>query len=286
VKPRNRLILILALLAALPLVALASIYFGLPEQGREGVIQIRRASVLLAILAGAGLSLAGVVLQAILRNPLAEPYILGISAGGGLGAGAAIILGLTFMGMWTLPAAAFIGSVATILLVYKLGRVGGRTPVHTLLLSGVVVNAVLGSMLMFMISISTREGIHDVIWWLLGNLDVYDWNLLAFVAAVVIGAGIAVTLLARDLNVMVLGEEPATHLGLRVERMKVVFFVLASLMTGATVAACGLIGFVGLIVPHIMRAMMGPDHRTLLPASALAGAIFLILKYRKKAYWG
>jgi iron complex transport system permease protein len=221
---------------------------------------------------------AGVVFQALLRNPLAEPYVLGISSGAGLGAALAIVLGLSAAGAWTLPATAFAGALATILLVYGLAQTGsGTTPVHTLLLSGAIVNAILGSMLMFLVSVAPSEDLHNVVWWLLGNLQVFDWRLLRVVAAAV-AAGLTVAVLfARDLNLATLGEEPAAHLGLHVERTKKVFFLTASLMTGATVAGCGLIGFVGLIVPHSVRLAIGPDHRRLVPASALAGAAFLVL---------
>ena len=179
---------------------------------------------------------------------------------------------------YALPGAAFAGALVTVLLVYALARTaGGAVPVHTLLLAGVIVSAVLGSILMFLVSIAPSENLHSVVWWLLGNLQVFDWGLLRAVAAVVATGTIVSVLLARDLNLMTLGEEPAAHLGLHVERAKKVFFVLASLMTGATVGACGLIGFVGLIVPHSVRLAVGADHRRLVPASALAGATFLVL---------
>jgi iron complex transport system permease protein len=195
-----------------------------------------------------------------------------------LGAALAIVCGLSAAGVWTLPATAFAGAIATILLVYALARTpAGTTPVQTLLLSGVVVSAVLGSVLMFVVSVASSEKLHSVVWWLLGNLQVFDWGLLRVVSAVV-AAGLAASILfARDLNLMALGEEPAAHLGLDVEGTKKLFFLLASLMTGATVAACGLIGFVGLIVPHTVRLVVGPDHRRLVPASALAGGAFLVL---------
>lgn len=250
----------------------------LEEMPDSPIIRLRLARILLAVVAGAGLSVAGVIFQAILRNPLADPYVLGVSSGAGLGAALAIILGAAVIGPWTLPGAAFAGALATILLVYALARTAaGAVPIHTLLLSGVIVSAVLGSILMFLVSIAPTENLHSVIWWLLGNLQVFDWGLLRAVA-VVVGAGTAVSvLLARDLNLMTLGEEPAAHMGLHVERAKKVFFVLASLVTGAMVAACGLIGFVGLIVPHSVRLAVGADHRRLVPASALAGATLLVL---------
>ncbi len=248
------------------------------EMFQSGIIHLRVARILLAIVAGAGLSVSGVVFQALLRNPLAEPYVLGVSSGAGLGAVAAILLNLNSLGAWTLPAMAFIGALGTILLVCALAReVGGVTPVHTLLLSGVMVSAVFGSILMFLVSLSSSEDAHNVLWWLLGNLQIFDWGLLR-VAAIVVGFGVLTTVaLARDLNLMTLGEEQAAHLGLDVERTKRRFLLLASLMTGAAVAACGLIGFVGLIVPHSVRMTIGPNHRFLVPAAALAGATFLVL---------
>jgi len=245
---------------------------------QSGIIRLRLARILLAVVAGAGLSVAGVILQALLRNPLAEPYVLGVSSGAGLGAAVAIILGIGVLGTWTLPAMAFAGAVGTIFLVYSLARsAGGVVPVHTLLLSGVIVSAVLGSILMFLVSICPSENLPNVIWWLLGNLQIFDWSLLEVVSVVVVFGVVVAVLLSRDLNVMTLGEEPAAHLGLNVEQTKKMFFLVASLMTGATVAACGLIGFVGLIVPHTVRLVIGPDHRRLVPASALAGAAFLVL---------
>ena len=159
--------------------------------------------------------------------------------------------------------------------MYTLARTsGGIVPIHTLLLSGVIINAIFGSLLIFMASAASTESLHSVIWWLLGSLQIFDWTLLKIVAAIVT-AGLGVTLLlARNLNLMTLGEESAAHLGLKVERTKVLFFIVASLITGATVAACGLIGFVGLLVPHFMRLLLGPDHRRLVPACALAGELF------------
>lgn len=244
----------------------------------SGIVRMRLDRVLLAIIAGAGLSLAGVIFQALLRNPLAEPYVLGVSSGAGLGAALAIVLGWSALGPWTLPGLAFVGALGTVLLVYGLARErDGSLPVHTLLLSGVIVSAMLGSILMFLVSQARAKDLHDVMWWLLGNLQVYDRDLLWVVAAVV-GAGAAVTILfARDLNAMTLGDEPAAHLGLNIKRTRMMFFLLGSLMTAAAVAACGLIGFVGLIVPHAVRLALGPEHRRLVPASALAGGTFLIL---------
>ncbi len=280
---KKSLVVYSVLLLALVVACLISLLAGavpLPANDvwHSGIFRLRLARTALCVVAGAGLSAAGVVFQAILRNPLAEPYVLGVSSGAGLGAALAIVLGLSAAGAWTLPATAFAGALGTILLVYALARTPtGTAPVQTLLLSGVVVSAVLGSILMFVVSVAPSEKLHGIVWWLLGNLQVFDWGLLRIVSAVV-AAGLAVSVLfARDLNLIALGEEPAAHLGLDVEWTKKLFFLLASLMTGATVAACGLIGFVGLIVPHTVRLVAGPDHRRLVAASALAGAAFLVL---------
>lgn len=271
------------LLAVLVVACVASLFAGavwvpVDEMLGSVIVELRVARFLMAIVAGAGLSVSGVIFQALFRNPLAEPYVLGVSSGAGLGAAIAILLNLAAFSMWSIPAIAFAGALGTIFLVYGLSRDrSGAAPVHTLLLSGVMVNAVFGSLLMFLVSLSTSDALHNVIWWLLGSLQVLEWSLLP-APAIVVACGLVVTVvLSRDLNVLTLGEEPAAHLGLNVERTKTLFLLLASLMTGATVAACGLIGFVGLIVPHSVRLAIGPDHRRLVPASALAGAIFLVM---------
>ncbi|MGO8705346.1 MAG: FecCD family ABC transporter permease [Candidatus Brocadiia bacterium] len=273
-------VILLALLAgacALSLLAGPS-WVPLSEMPESNIVRMRIARILLGIIAGAGLSVSGVIFQALLRNPLAEPYVLGVSSGAGLGAAVAIVLGLAGAGVWGVPVLAFAGALFTILLVYGLARTSsGAVPVPTLLLSGVIVGAVLSSILMFIVSTSEGEKLHTVMWWLLGSLQALDWRPLEFSAPPVVAGLLLAMLLSRDLNLMTLGEEPAAHLGLNVEQTKKLFFLVASLMTGATVAACGLIGFVGLIVPHIVRLIMGPDHRRLVPASALAGATFLVL---------
>jgi len=280
---RKNLLLFAVLLAALAAACTLAVLCGavrvpLREMADSSIARLRAARVLLAAVTGAALSTSGVIFQAILRNPLAEPYVLGISSGAGLGEACAIVFGLHAVGAWTVPGMAFAGALGTILVVYALARTAaGGVPAQTLLLSGAIVHAVLGSLLMFLVSVAPSEDLHNVVWWLLGNLQVLDWQLLRVVALVVV-VGLAMAfLLARDLNLLALGEEPAAHLGLHVERTMQVFFLLASLVTGATVAACGLIGFVGLIVPHTVRLMIGPDHRRLVPAAALSGAAFLVL---------
>ena len=250
----------------------------LDEMFESGIIRLRVARILLAVVVGAGLSVAGAVFQALLRNPLAEPYILGVSSGAGLGAASAIVLGIGAMSVWSVPAMAFVGSVLTILIVYRLAsEPNGVVPVYTLLLAGVIVNAALSSVLMFIVSSSSSNELHNVVWWLLGNLQIFDWRLLQLVSLVILSCLFVVSMMSHKLNIITLGEEPASHLGLNVEATKKIFFLLASLMTASAVAACGLIGFVGLIIPHCVRLAIGPDHRRLVLASALAGAVFLVL---------
>jgi iron complex transport system permease protein len=242
-----------------------------------GILEHRAGRSLMAAIAGAGLSVAGAIFQALLRNPLAEPYVLGVTAGAGVGAALAIVFGITAIGAWTVPGMAFAGALGTILLVQALARKpDGSAPVETMLLAGVTVSAVLNSILMFLVSVAPSNKLNNVVWWLLGNL-VVEWPTVKAVGAVIAVGVVVATLLARDLNLLALGDAPAAHLGLHVERSRMLFYVVASLVTGATVAACGIIGFVGLIVPHAVRLLVGPDHRRLLPASALAGAAFLML---------
>jgi iron complex transport system permease protein len=242
------------------------------------ILKLRAARSLMAAIAGAGLSVAGAVFQALLRNPLAEPYVLGVTAGAGVGAALAIVFGITAIGAWTVPGMAFAGALGTILLVQALARKpDGSAPVETMLLAGVTVAAVLNSILMFLVSVAPSDKLHGVIWWLLGNLQATEWPPVAAVGAVVATGVLMSILWARDLNLLALGDDPAAHLGLHVARSRLLFYVVASLVTGATVAACGIIGFVGLIVPHAVRLLVGPDHRRLVLASAIAGAAFLML---------
>ena len=242
------------------------------------IIKLRLGSVLLAAVAGAGLSVAGAVLQGVLRNPLADPYVLGMSGGAGLGYGLVVISGAAVaLGNWMLPAGAFAGALGCMVLVYMLAKTGQTIPVSTLLLAGVIVGAMTGALLMFIISVGSYEQMHDMVWWMLGNLQVTDWKLPLLVAAATVIGIVLAWVFSRELNVMVLGEEEASFLGVRVELAKKLFFVVASLMTGAVVSVCGLIGFVGLIIPHAVRLAIGPDNRTLIPVAAIVGAGFLIL---------
>lgn len=241
------------------------------------LMEWRLPRIAIGCIVGAGLALAGVVFQALLRNPLAEPYILGVSSGGSLGAVIAIILGISAVkGISVLPFFAFLGALSTMFLVYSIARFGGRVPTHTLLLAGVIVNAFFSAIIMFLVSIVRADETHKFLLWSMGNLSPVETKLTLISMISIILGGCALYYHARAFNLFSLGEESAAQLGVEVEMVKKVAFVLASLITGAAVAACGIIGFVGLIVPHMMRMMIGADHRILIPASAIAGAIFLV----------
>jgi iron complex transport system permease protein len=245
----------------------------------RGILFLRASRVALALSAGASLAAVGAILQGLLKNPLADPYILGISSGSGLGAVIAIIFGLhlTFMGSLSIPLLAFIFGLCSIVFVYFLSKKGSRVGVEDLLLSGVIVTSMLSGIIMFIVSATEREGLHSALWWLLGNTQIYDLRLLFIVFSVSLSGIILSTLLARNLNIMSMGEEDAITMGLDTEKIKLLFFVLSSVMTAVVVSVCGMIGFVGLIIPHIARRLIGPDHRRLIPVSALCGAIYLIL---------
>ncbi len=233
------------------------------------ILQLRLARILMAVLAGGGLTVAGLALQAVLRNPLAEPYLLGTSSGAGLGAVAGLLLGIFP------PLTSFVGAVVSLWIVYRLAEKGGGVSTQSMILSGVVVSMALSAVIVFLVSISSLETLRGVLWWLWGSLEVYDLRLLAFVGGAVLLGVPSIFFLSRELNAISLGEEEAIHLGVDAEKIKKFIFLITALMTAALICACGIIGFVGLIVPHAMRSLVGPDHKALIPLSALAGAAFL-----------
>jgi ABC-type Fe3+-siderophore transport system permease subunit len=247
------------------------------------VVQYRLPGVIGAALVGAALAVAGALFQAILRNPLADPFLIGTSSGAALGAAIAFILPVDTLYGAFFPLTAlfsFLGAIGTILFVYVLARVGGETPVVTLILAGVVVNAVLvaaQTVLLTMAPHSQIGGVVALFNWLSGGVSVVGWPPVLLVGALIV-PGIALALgLSGMLDAFGLGEESAASLGLHVERYKLLVVGLASLITAAAVSISGLIGFVGLVTPHVMRLILGPRHRLLLPASAFGGAIFLVL---------
>lgn len=241
------------------------------------VLDVRAPRVLLGAVAGAGLAVVGTALQALIRNPLAEPYLLGVSSGASLGAVTVIVFGVTLFGPVSLPAAAFAGALGALLLVYATARTGGRITSARLVLSGVAVAAVLTAVLDLLLLTTDRGNeARAVLAWTLGGLGGVNWDTLWLPSAALL-VGIAVLMVqARNLNLLLAGEEAATTMGLDVARFRARMFVLLSLVTGVLVAACGPIGFVGLMLPHIVRLAVGGDHRRVLPAAALGGAVFLI----------
>jgi iron complex transport system permease protein len=243
------------------------------------LLQVRLPRVLLAFMIGACLAAVGVALQALLRNPLADPYVLGISSGAALGAALAMLLGVgvTAMAVSSLPLFAFIGGLLSIGIVYRIAVSYGHLPVHTLLLAGVVLNAVFSALIMFMTSIMDPNRSFGMMSWLMGTLLAPDYQALGALA-VYVGVGTAVLISQSGaLNILTLGEEAARSLGVEVERLKKIIFVTSALLTGAVVSVSGLIGFVGMVIPHAVRLLLGPDHRLLLPASALVGGMFLVI---------
>jgi iron complex transport system permease protein len=246
------------------------------------VWQIRMPVVIGAAFVGAALAVAGVLFQGMLRNPLADPYLIGTSAGAALGAVVAFVLpiGVIFSTSFTLtPVLAFTGAMLSVMLVYAIARVGGQAPVVTLLLAGVVMNAVLVAMQTLLLTLSPHAafGIQALFNWLSGGIAVTGWLPVVIVGTITLIGIIFALMLALVLDIFGLGDEAATHLGLHVERYKLIIIAVGSILTAAAVSISGLIGFVGLVTPHVMRLILGPRHRLLIPASALGGAIFLVL---------
>jgi iron complex transport system permease protein len=249
-----------------------------PTATEDIVLRVRLPRVLLAGLVGASLAVSGVLFQALLRNPLADPYVLGVSGGAALGGIAALSLGGSFgLGYSAVPPAAFAGAVMTTLLLYAIAGVGGRVSATNLLLTGVVFNAFASAAIVFIASLAGLNEAGSIYLWLIGSLSASRADVAPWVAFFLV-AGLATALpLARGLNLLTLGEEGAAQLGVEVERVKRLLLVSTSLMVGAAVSVAGLIGFVGLIIPHLLRLVLGPDHRLLVPAAAVGGAAFLVL---------
>ena len=252
------------------------------QAAQESILfQVRLPRVLGAVLVGAALSTAGVLFQGLLRNPMADPYIIGTASGAAFGATLAMLLplSLVFYGFGLVPIAAFLGALGSVLLVYRLARFGGKAPIVSMLLAGFVISSFLVAIVMLLLTMSDRLGlrIQQVFSFLMGGISVTYWQQVAVLAPLVILGIIAAMFFAGHLNAFSIGEEGAAYLGIDVEREKMIILGIGSLLTACAVSLGGLIGFVGLIIPHAMRLLLGPDHRLLLPASALAGASFLVI---------
>lgn len=249
---------------------------------RAVVMTVRVPRVLLALLAGAGLACAGVMMQALFRNPLADPALIGVSAGAALGAVATIVLGATLLqglskalGVWTLPTAAFVGALVTATLVFKLSSRDGQVDATTMLLCGIAVNALTGAGIGLLTYLATDEQLRNLTFWSLGSLGAASWSSLLGAAPAIVLMVLVGPWLAHQLNALLLGESEALHLGVAVERLKRVVVALTAASAGAVVAVCGVIGFVGLVAPHMARLLVGPDHRYVLPLASLIGATLL-----------
>jgi len=244
--------------------------------GDAALWTIRFPRVVMAALVGAALATGGALMQGVFGNPLAEPGIVGVSSGAAVGACVVIVFGLTFAGPWTVAVLAFVGGLVTTLLVYATAREGGRTEVVTLVLTGVAVNAVAGAALAFLTFLGDTQAREQIVFWQLGSLNGTRWPYVAVVAPLVLVGIAGAAVVARRLDLLALGERSARHLGLDVERLRLLCVVLVALLTAAAVAFCGIIAFVGLVVPHVVRMLVGPGHRVLVPASALGGAVLLL----------
>lgn len=247
------------------------------ESSEQIIMKVRLPRVLLALLVGACLSLAGAGFQGVLRNPLADPYTLGVASGSAVGAAFLILFGFhtLLIGKWTIPLAAFITGLLSLLVVLRLANVHGKHQLETIILSGVVVSAFLSSLVSFMVSMSDKV-INEIVFWLLGSLALRGWS-FTLVLVPYLAVGLIVLLsYGRTLNLFALGERQAAHLGVNVNRTRLVVLIVSTLITAAAVSIVGTIGFVGLVVPHLVRLMAGPDYRILLPLTAIFGGIYVL----------
>ena len=254
-------------------------------QGRDAlvILNIRLPRLLLGFMVGAALAVSGALMQGLFRNPLADPGLVGVSAGAGLAAAVMIVLGERYLSGFigklpfaALPLAAFLGGLVSTLLLYAIATREGRTSISTMLLAGVALGALAGAATGLLAYISDDRQLRDLTFWSLGSLGGATWTKVIAIAPIILPLLLAVPLLARGMNALALGEAEAFHLGLPVQRIKGMAIVLVALAVGASVAAAGVIGFVGIVVPHLLRLMIGPDHRLLLPLSGIAGGTLLI----------
>ena len=240
--------------------------------------QIRLPRIILGIAVGGSLSLAGAILQGIYRNPLVEPYTLGISGGAALGVSIAIVFSLaTAYGAYILPLSGFLGSLLIIFIVYTFSIQKGKLNTNNMLLTGVMISFISSSIMMLLMAISTKQNMNEIIFWIMGSLDEPDTTLIKYAFISSISGLLLSYFFVKQLNALRLGEEKAMHIGINSELAIRLLFIIASLLTGISVAVAGIIGFVGLIIPHLMRLLLGNDFRVLLIASFLGGSSFLIL---------
>ncbi|OVE74858.1 ABC transporter permease [bacterium E08(2017)] len=272
------------LFLAAPAAIAISLFFGssgigipdLSDPLGRSILELRFNRVIQGFFVGAALSCAGVIFQAILRNPLAEPYILGVSSGAGLGAAFCILSGVAAISTFAIPVSSFFAAAATLLLVFMISRRGGAAPsIYSLILSGVIISAICSSILMFLVSTASSDGLHTVVWWMLGNLQPSSGSMLILTSLLITAGCAAACYMARDLNAITLGSETAYNVGVKPKKIIISALAVATMITASAVSISGLIGFVGLIVPHVVRSLVGTDHKRLVPAAAVAGGAFL-----------
>ncbi len=261
-------------------ILLSPLGFGVPEFGRTEQLvidQIRLPRIVVGTSVGIALGVAGATMQGLFRNPMADPGIIGVSAGGALGAVVAIATGTAALFLLALPIFAFVGAIAAALLVYAIAVLGGRFSMATLLLGGVAVNAFLGAVISAIILfLPDNAALREVLFWLAGGLDSRSWQHVTISTPIILGSTAVLLLMSRDLNLLMLGDDEARSMGVRPAPARIMLLATAALATGAAVAVSGTIAFVGLVVPHILRLVLGPDNRVLIPMCALGGAVFVV----------
>lgn len=238
---------------------------------------IRFPRIAMAALVGAGLAVSGLIMQAIFGNPLAEPGVIGISSGAAVGAGLSIVFGLTLFGPWTTAILAFAAGLVATLIVYGMSRADGKTEVVTLVLTGIAVNAIGGAAIALLTFLGDTQSREQIVFWQLGSLQGAGWSQVFVIAPIILIGLIAAYAAAHRLDLLALGERNARHLGVNVEALRIVMIVVVALLVGASVAFAGIISFVGLVIPHLMRMVLGPAHMPLVTGSALGGALLLTL---------
>lgn len=241
------------------------------------LIKVRLPRIILGMLVGATLAVAGAGFQSVLRNPLADPYTLGVSSGASVGAALLIFTGMQYalIGAWTLPLVAFVTGMLTLWGVLALARDNGKIPTASLILSGVVMQSFLGAVVTFLTAMN-KKTINEIIYWTMGSLSLRGWSYSAILFPYLILGLIFIWSRARSLNLLALGERQAAHLGIHVERLKLSVLIVSTLLTAGAVSVSGVIGFVGLVIPHMVRLIAGPDYRLIIPLSAIGGAIFMV----------
>ncbi|AER68540.1 Hemin import ATP-binding protein [Corynebacterium pseudotuberculosis 1/06-A] len=261
-------------------VPLQDLPFILLNRGDEGlttsvVWEIRLPRIVLGLLVGACLGVAGTLMQAVFANPLAEPSIIGVTSGAGVGAAAVIVFNIGFLGTFTVPVAAFISAVLVTVIIYQLARHQGKVAVVNLILTGIAINAVCNALISFLVYLAPTANREQIVFWQMGSLNGSQWKHVWVVLSIAIAGVLIAVRLGRQLDVLALGERAAVHTGIHVSRLRIIAIAASTILTAGAVSFAGLIGFVGLIVPHLLRSLVGPENKILLPASALTGAVLI-----------